>query len=238
MKLKKAHRVYFVQKDSPRRMDYRFGYERTPESALKYHVAQWWRGDNGRLKKYIFSKGYDTRKEAEVLVSKYNEELVKSCPWEHYEVAKQLKLTCHRFFDIIILSKTINFKRETQMKRFTLRKVKQYSYSRQGWIIKDLGYVFAIYDREWKKNLETEYGWTWTCDKDLIDLYKYIDSAHSKEVAQYWADWLNANCAKKFGHKIRIPACVFNEGLKLYKNPSQEVAKQLKLTCHRFLVYF
>lgn len=41
MKLKKAERVYFVQKDTPKRMDYRFGYNRTPESALKYHLAQW-----------------------------------------------------------------------------------------------------------------------------------------------------------------------------------------------------
>lgn len=44
------------------------------------------------------------------------------------------------------------------MKRFTLRKVKQYSYSRQGWRLRDLGYVFAIYDREWAKNFETAGG--------------------------------------------------------------------------------
>ena len=46
MKLKKAHLVYFVQKDSPKRMDYRFNYERTPESALKYRLGQWIRGSN------------------------------------------------------------------------------------------------------------------------------------------------------------------------------------------------
>lgn len=40
MKLKKAHLVYFVQKDSPKRMDYRFNYEHTPESALKYRLGQ------------------------------------------------------------------------------------------------------------------------------------------------------------------------------------------------------
>ena len=40
MKLKKASRVYFVQKDTPLRMDYRFNYKRTPESMLKYRVAQ------------------------------------------------------------------------------------------------------------------------------------------------------------------------------------------------------
>ena len=88
MKLKKAHLVYFVQKDSPKRMDYRFNYERTPESALKYRIGQWWRGDNGKLKKHIFSKGYDTREEAEALVSKYNEQLVKNCPSGKYEEAK------------------------------------------------------------------------------------------------------------------------------------------------------
>ena len=100
------------------------------------------------------------------------------------------------------------------MKRFTLRKVKQHAYSRQGWILRDLGYVFAIYDREWRKNLEKGYGFT--TSRDVEDSYKYIDNAHGKEVAQYWADWLNANCAEEFGHKIRIPMSVFNEGLKLY----------------------
>ena len=99
------------------------------------------------------------------------------------------------------------------MKRFTLRKIKQYSYSRQGGILKDLGYVFAIYDREWRKNLEMKYGFTANCD--LENAFKYIGNAHSKEVAQYWANWLNANLAEEFGYKIRIPMKVFNEGLKL-----------------------
>ena len=100
------------------------------------------------------------------------------------------------------------------MKRFTIRKVKQYSYSRQGWILKDLGYVFAIYDREWKKNLETEYGWT--CDKELMDSYKYIDNTRQKEIAQYWADWLNANKTDTFGVRITIPSKVFIQGLDHY----------------------
>lgn len=85
LKLKKAHRVYFVQKDSPKRMDYRFNYERTPESALKFHVGQWVRKDH-KLVKRIFSKRYDTREEAEAVVSKYNKDLMESCPWNHYEV--------------------------------------------------------------------------------------------------------------------------------------------------------
>ena len=88
MKLKKAHLVYFVQKDSPKRMDYRFNYKRTPESALKYRIGQWIRGGNDKLKKKIYSKGYDTREEAEALVSKYNEQLVKSFPWNKYDIVK------------------------------------------------------------------------------------------------------------------------------------------------------
>ena len=107
------------------------------------------------------------------------------------------------------------------MKRFTLRKVKQYSYSRQGWKLKDLGYVYAIYDREWRKRIN---GYICCISQDCSEI-KYIENAHSKEVAQYWADWLNANCAENYSSRINIPMTVFNEGLKLYKNPSQEVAK-------------
>lgn len=99
------------------------------------------------------------------------------------------------------------------MKRFTLRKVHQYAYARQGWAYKDCGYVFAIYDREWRKNFEAV-GGMWRFGVDDKE-YKYIDNARSKEVAQYWADWLNANCSDKFGCKISIPLSVFAEGLKL-----------------------
>lgn len=90
IKLKKAHLVYFVQKDSPRRMDYRFNYQRTPESALKYRIGQWVSKDyyTDKLVKKIYSKGYDTREEAEAVMSKYNKELMKNCPWNHYEIAK------------------------------------------------------------------------------------------------------------------------------------------------------
>ena len=90
MKLKKAERVYFVQKDAPKKMDYRFGYKRTPESALKYHLAQWLPKDGygSKLVKRICAKEYDTREEVEAISSPYNEELVKACPWIHYEEAK------------------------------------------------------------------------------------------------------------------------------------------------------
>ena len=99
-------------------------------------------------------------------------------------------------------------------KRFTLRKVKQYSYSRQGYILRDLGYVFAIYDCEWRKNLEMKYGFT--ASRNFEAAFKYIGTANSKEVAQYWADWLNDNCSNEFGIKLQIPLKVFNEGLALY----------------------
>ena len=62
--------------------------------------------------------------------------------------------------------------------------------------------------------LSMKYGFN--SSPDLAAAFKYIDNAHKKEVAQYWADWLNANCAEEFGHQIRIPMGVFNEGLKLY----------------------
>ena len=89
LKLKKAHLVYFVVKDSPKAMDYRFGYQRTPESALKFRVGQWLRSSkDNKLHRRMFGRGYDTREEAEALMSKYNKELMESCPWNHYEVVK------------------------------------------------------------------------------------------------------------------------------------------------------
>ena len=101
------------------------------------------------------------------------------------------------------------------MKRFTLRKVRQHAYSRQGWILKDCGDVYAIYDREWRKNLEKGYGFT--TSRDVEDSYKYIDNARSKDVVQFWADWLNANKADTYGVRIFIPADVFHKGLNINK---------------------
>ena len=100
------------------------------------------------------------------------------------------------------------------MKRFVLRKIKQHSYSRQGWIIKDCGFVYAIYDREWQKNID--YGYVWASSPKAQEQYKYINHASSKEVAQYWANYLNAECSNIYGRKIFIPGKIFHEGLKLY----------------------
>lgn len=99
------------------------------------------------------------------------------------------------------------------MKRFTVRKVKQHSYSRQGWILKDLGYVYAIYDREWRKNLEKGYGFT--TSRDVEDSYKYIDNSPSKACAEHWAKWLNETKANEYGCHFTIPGKVFAEGLAL-----------------------
>ena len=81
MKLRKAANVYFVLKDSPKKMDYRFGYSRTPESELKFRIGQWWRGHDNKLHRHMFSKRYDTRDEAQKLVDQYNADLIASCPW-------------------------------------------------------------------------------------------------------------------------------------------------------------
>ena len=97
-------------------------------------------------------------------------------------------------------------------KRFIIRKLKRYSCSRQGWKLKDRGYVFAIYDREWMKRApEFLFGY----DGDCSDL-KYIDSALKKQVAEFWAKWLNENKADCYDRKIIVPIDVFNKGLELY----------------------
>ena len=100
------------------------------------------------------------------------------------------------------------------MKRFNVRKVRQYAYSRQGWCLADKGFIFAIYDHEWKKNHEA-------CEGGLMfdhsKKFKCVETSYSKEVAQFWANWLNENKANVFGEKITIPGKIFQQGLDLYK---------------------
>ena len=111
------------------------------------------------------------------------------------------------------------------MKRFTLRKIHQYAYSRQGWRMADKGFVYAIYDREWKKNAEACGVCTWGMwAKEQMEKYKYVDSARGKEVAQFWADWLNVNKADAFGVRLAIPSKIFAEGLELYKSGQPQVS--------------
>lgn len=98
------------------------------------------------------------------------------------------------------------------MKRFTVRKVKRRAYSRQGWLLKDYGFKFVVCDREWHKNKEMANN-IWECD---YDRFKYIETADKKEVAQFFANWLNVNRANEWGHTLSIPGTVFQDGLKLY----------------------
>ena len=86
-KLKKAHLVYFVIKETTKRMDYRFNYERTPESAIKYQLGQWHRDYDGKLKRHIFPHRYDSRIEAEAIMSKYNRELFEKIKYQGFELA-------------------------------------------------------------------------------------------------------------------------------------------------------
>jgi hypothetical protein len=97
-------------------------------------------------------------------------------------------------------------------KRFTIRKIKVHSFTRQGWILKTHE-EYAVYDREWKKNMKMSGSY-------YHDVYnsewKYIERAQKKEVSQFWADWLNENCSKIFGKRIQLPGKVFHDGLKLF----------------------
>lgn len=87
-KLKKAPLVYFVIQDTPKRMDYRFNYERTPESALKFRLGQWFTNSStGKLARHIFPYGYNTREEAEAKMSEYNRKLYETCTYPKYEIA-------------------------------------------------------------------------------------------------------------------------------------------------------
>lgn len=102
-------------------------------------------------------------------------------------------------------------------KRFTIRKLKKHSYSRQGWKLKDCGYTFAIYDREWEKRVPS-----YICGvRQDFSEFKYIEDSSNKEVAEFWAKWLNENKADCYNRMINIPMNIFNEGLKLYSNSKE-----------------
>ena len=98
------------------------------------------------------------------------------------------------------------------MKRFTVRKVKCHSYSRQGWKLADLGFRFVVVDREWRKNKQMAHDY-WDCHDEK---YKNIDSFYSKVGAQYVADWFNEHCSNEWGHSFYVPGNVFNEAIKMH----------------------
>ena len=101
------------------------------------------------------------------------------------------------------------------MDRFIIRNVKKYACNQLGWKVENFGYVYAIYDREWKHNYEIAL----QKFRDAVGNlpfghsdteYEYIvNHTYSKEVAQRWADWLNANYSEKFdGHPIILPMAI------------------------------
>ena len=102
------------------------------------------------------------------------------------------------------------------MKRFTVRKVKCHSYSRQGWILKDCGFRFVVTDREWRNNMAAAYGMFCMTSREQENAFKNIDSYYSKAGAQYVADWLNENRCGMYAQRINIPGYVFNEAIKLH----------------------
>ena len=103
-----------------------------------------------------------------------------------------------------------------RIKRFTVRKVKCYSYSRQGWILKDCGFRFVVTDREWRNNMAAAYGKFCMTSREQENEFKNIDSYYSKAGAQYVADWLNENRCGMYAQRISIPGYVFNEAIKLH----------------------
>ena len=102
------------------------------------------------------------------------------------------------------------------MKRFTVRKVKCHSYSRQGWKLKDCGFRFVVVDREWRDNMAAAYGTFCMASDSQVNEFKNVDSFYSKAAAQYVADWLNENRRGMYAQRISIPGYVFNEAIKLH----------------------
>ena len=102
------------------------------------------------------------------------------------------------------------------MKRFTVRKVKCRSYSRQGWVLKDCGFRFAVYDREWNDNLAAAYGPYYMASAEQQHAFKYVDSFYSHAGAQYVADWLNENRGGMYAQRISIPGEVFKKAIELH----------------------
>lgn len=102
------------------------------------------------------------------------------------------------------------------MKRFTVRKVKCHSYSRQGWILKDCGFVFVVFDREWRDNMAAAFGQCYMASPEQKDAFKNVESFYSKTGAQYVADWLNENRRGMYAQRISIPGHVFHEAIKMH----------------------
>lgn len=101
------------------------------------------------------------------------------------------------------------------MKRFTVRKVKCHSYSRQGWILKDCGFRFAVIDREWRDNMHAAYGRFHMASREEEAAFKTVDTFYSRAGAQYVADWLNENRRGTYAQRISIPGEVFKKAIEM-----------------------
>lgn len=101
------------------------------------------------------------------------------------------------------------------MKRFTVRKVKCYSYSRQGWILKDCGFRFVVYDREWRKNIEAKYGQFYQTSREQENTFKNIETFYSHAGAQCCANWFNENKANEYGYAFHVPGFLLEKCIKL-----------------------
>ena len=101
------------------------------------------------------------------------------------------------------------------MKRFTVRKVKCHSYSRQGWILKECGFKFVVTDREWRENMAAAYCRFYMASREEEAAFKNIGSFYSKAGAQYVADWLNENRGGIYAQRISIPGEVFMKAIEM-----------------------
>jgi hypothetical protein len=84
LKLKKAPYVYFVKKDR----------QTTSKSPIKYRIYQWHIDPaTGKLNQHMlishkYKDGFKTRRDAEIVMSKLNANLIDCRPWDKFEIAK------------------------------------------------------------------------------------------------------------------------------------------------------
>ena len=78
----KKNQHWFIRKETPRKHDYRFNYQRTPESALHYYVGYYCEVERHVgvsystrfVKTFVKQFTYKTRTEAEIAMNRLNEE--------------------------------------------------------------------------------------------------------------------------------------------------------------------
>ena len=78
----KKNQHWFIRKESPKKFDYRFKYQKTPESALHYYVGYYVEEERRIgmsystkfVKTFVKQYTYNTRPEAEDAMNRLNEE--------------------------------------------------------------------------------------------------------------------------------------------------------------------